>query len=83
MYSVTIVHSRSLDTLFIDNNSPTQRAIKMKFAPLGNTLNSANSAQMHSKPLRLVKGQRSYEAVKITHTFTIGKWFDHSCFEYT
>ena len=25
----------------------------------------------------------SSEAVKITLTFTMGKWFDHSCFEYT
>ena len=41
----------------------------MKFIPLGCPL---NSTQMHlSKPLYLVKGQRSYEAVKITHTF---KW---------
>ena len=49
LYSVTIiraiVHSCSLDTLFIDN-SPTQRAIKMKFAPLGSPL---KSTQMHFK----------------------------------
>ena len=37
---------------------------------------------MHLKPLHLVKGHRSYKAVKITHTFTMSKWFDHSCFEY-
>ena len=34
----TIVRSRSLDTLFIDNNSPTQWSITMKFAPLGSPL---------------------------------------------
>ena len=28
----------SLDTLFIDNNSPMQWSIKMKFAPLGSPL---------------------------------------------
>ena len=44
-YSVTIVHLRSLDTLFIDNSS-TQRAIKMKFLPLGSPL---KSTQMHFK----------------------------------
>ena len=32
---------------------------------------------------KMVKGQRSYEVVKTTHTLTIGKWFDHSCFKYT
>ena len=26
---------------------------------------------------------QSYEAVKITHAFTMGKWFDHSCFYLT
>ena len=65
MYSVTIVHSRSLDTLFIDNNSPMQRAIKMKFAPLRSPL---KSAQMHFKTTLFGE---SYEAVKITHTFTM------------
>ena len=76
-----IVRSRSLDTLFIGNNSPMQWSIKIKFAPLGSPL---KSAQMYFKiPSYLVKGQRSYEAVKITHTFTMGKWFDHSYFEYT
>ena len=35
------LRSRSLDTLFIDNNSPTQWSIKMKFAPLGSPLKSA------------------------------------------
>ena len=71
-----------LNTSFIDNNSPIQRSIKMKFTPLGSPL---NSTQMFSKPLHLVKRQRSYEAVKITHTFIMGKWLDHtySYFEYT
>ena len=63
-----------------DNNSPTQWSIKMKFVPLGSPL---KSTQMCSKLLHLVKGQRSYEAVKVTHTFTMGKWFDHSSFEHT
>ena len=42
----TIVRSHSLDTLFIDNNSPMQWPIKMKFAPLGSPL---KSAQLHFK----------------------------------
>ena len=46
MYSYTIVRSCSLDTLFIDNISPMQWPIKMKFAPLGSPL---KSAQMHFK----------------------------------
>ena len=33
--------------------------------------------------LHLMNRQRSYEAIKITHTFMMGMWFDHSCFEYT
>ena len=36
----TIVRSRSLDTLFIDNNSPTQWSIRMKFSSLGSPLKS-------------------------------------------
>ena len=50
-----IVHSRSLDTLFIDNNSPTQWSIKMKFAPLGSPL---KSAQMHFKTTSFGKGTK-------------------------
>ena len=44
----------------------------MKLTPSGSPL---KSAQMHFKgdfkTTHLVKGQRSYEAVKITHTFTM------------
>ena len=79
---ISKVRSPSLDTLFIDNNSPMQWSIKMKSVPLGNPLKSAQY-YCPSKPLHLVNIQRSYEAVRITHTFTMGKWFDHRCFEYT
>ena len=37
----TIVHLHLHDTLFINNNLPTQWSIKMKFAPLGSLLKSA------------------------------------------
>ena len=47
----------------------------MKFTPLGNPL---NSAQMHCKPLHLVKRQRSYEAVKHPYIYN-WQLFDHSC----
>ena len=67
-----------LDTLFIDNNSPTQTSIKIKFTPLGNPLILHKCI---SKLLHLVN--RSNEAVKITHTFAVGKWFDYSYFECT
>ena len=50
----TIVHSHSLDTLFIDNNLSTQWAIKIKFAPLGTPL---KSTQMHFKTASL--GERT------------------------
>ena len=43
---------------------------KMKFAPLGSSLKSNPNTSFG-------------EAVKITHTFTMIKWFDHICFEYT
>ena len=36
----------SLDTLFIDNNSPTQWSMKTKFVPLGSPI---KSAQMNFK----------------------------------
>ena len=78
IYSYSTFHS--LDTLFIDNNSLMQWSNKMKFAPLGSPL---KSTQMHFKLLHLVKGQRSYEAVKFTLTFIMGKWLDHSSFENT
>ena len=55
-----------------------QWSIKMKFAQLGSPL---KSAQMQFKPASF--GEGTNKAVKITHTFTMGKWFDHSCFEYT
>ena len=57
-----------------------QWSIKIKFAQLGSPL---TSAQIHFKTTPFGEGQRSYEAVKLTHTFAMGKWFDHNCFEYT
>ena len=64
------VQARTFDTLVIDNNLPMQWSIKIKLAPLGSPL---NLHKWFSKSLHLVKGQRSYEAVKITHTFTTGQ----------
>ena len=43
------------DTLFIDNNSPTQRSIKRKVTPLGSPL---NSTQMHFKTTSFGKGTK-------------------------
>ena len=40
----TIVCSCSLDTLFIDNNSPTQWSIKIKFVPLRNPSKTCTKA---------------------------------------
>ena len=76
----TTVCSCSLDTLFIDNNSPMQWSIKMKFAPLGSPL---KSAQVRFKTTSFGEGTKKLCGCKNTHTFTLGKWFDHSCFEYT
>ena len=42
----------------------------MKFTPLGSPL---NSVQMHFKADSFGEGRRSYDAVKIIHTFTMGK----------
>ena len=50
-----IVRSGSLDTLFIDNNSPTQWSIKMKFALLGSPL---KSTQMHFKTASFGEGTK-------------------------
>ena len=52
---LAIVRSRSLDTLFIDNNLPTQWSIKMKFAPLGSPL---KSAQMYFKTASFSEGTK-------------------------
>ena len=52
----------------------------MKFAPLGNPL---KSKQMHFKKASFGEGTKSFAAINSTHTFTMGKWFNHSCFEYT
>ena len=50
-----------------------QWSIKMKFAPIGSPL---KSAQMVFKTASFgeLKGQRSYEVVKITHKSSMGKW---------
>ena len=49
-------------------HSPTQWSIKMKFTPLGSLL---KSIQMYFKTALFGDGQRSYEAVKSTHTLTV------------
>ena len=57
MYSpiIIIAHLHSLDTSFIDNNLPMQWSIKMKFAPLGSPL---KSAQMHFKTASFGEGTK-------------------------
>ena len=84
LYTIVSIHACTIvyvfDTLFFANNSLMQWAIMMKFISLGSPL---KSVQIQPKRLHLVKGQRSYEAIKISHIFTMGMWFDHSYFEYT
>ena len=56
---------------FIVNNSQQICTIRKPFA------------QMHFKTASFGEGTKKLWDHKITHMFTMGKWFDHSCFEYT
>ena len=70
-----IKHTNShvhLKHLLIMANQPTQRSIKIKCTPLGSPLNFTQMC-FQSHFINLVKGQKSYMAVKITHKFTMGK----------
>ena len=55
LFLVAIVRLCLLDTLFIDNNSPMQWSIKIKFTPLGSPL---KFAQMRFKTALFGEGTK-------------------------